>query len=428
MLCLFRLGYRVHAAHGENHIRCGFWYRGRQQSHECNVGQVSGPMTVAPALIGNTYLTMQPPCSYVNSLKSAIEQAERGQPFRKRARRDSRTSASSFPGRSVNNAPATRAQLIEPEDTVTTTPRPDQPDDGETAPQGHQVQVQAGTDTQCASADKEDDGDASVRASISGISFLSRDAMAEPRGDGFENIPQRISTGNLVRAAVALHGANPDHPARPDPSLSVLMMMLPPGGASEPFQLNQKATERFMALFIDEVAILYPHFDRAQLEKQYRLVAGGQVDPRHSGVPSDADKFNAYMAVCIGTLLSSESTRLESYRTKLQSASLDLFDSLLADGDSLVPVACLILLTIHATYSPCGGSAWQLLGLTMRQCVFLGLHRDPEQHMHATMWSDADMDTRRRVFWTIYVLDRYPLLSCTHPTRHSSILKIPLMF
>lgn len=258
---------------------------------------------------------------------------------------------------------------------------------------------------------------------MNGINFLSRDAMAEPRGNGFSNIPQRISTGNLVKAAIALNGANPARPAGPDPSLSDLMAM-PPGGATEQFQLNRKATESFMALFLDEVAILYPHFDRGQLERQYQLVVGGQDDHRHCGgdSPSAADKFNAYMAVCIGTLLSSESTRLESYRTKLQNASLELFDSLLEDGDSLVPVACLIFLTIYATYSPYGGSAWHLLGLTMKQCIFLGLHRDPEQHMHTAIWSETDMDTRRRLFWTIYVLDRYLSLSHARPTHQFPIV------
>lgn len=243
---------------------------------------------------------------------------------------------------------------------------------------------------------------------MSGISFLSRDAMAEPRGNGFANIPQSIRIGNLVRAAVALDGDNPASPASPDPSLSALTMTQS-GGGTEHFQLNRRATESFVILFLDEVAILYPHFDRVQLERQYQLVAGCQDDPRDSrgDPPSDFDKFNAYMAVCIGTLLSSESTRLESYRRKLQSASLDLFEFLLDDGDSLVPIACLIFLTIYATFSPCGGSAWHLLGLTMKQCVFLGLHRDPEQHMHTAIWSEKDMDIRRRLFWTIYMLDRY---------------------
>lgn len=256
---------------------------------------------------------------------------------------------------------------------------------------------------------------------MNGINFLSRDAMAEPRGNGPSNIPQKISMGNLVRAAIALNGANPARPAGPDPSLSSLIVM-PPEGATEQFQLNRKATENFMTSFLDEVAILYPHFDRDQLERQYQRVAGDQDDHRHCGdPPSEADKFSAYMGVCIGTLLSSESSRLESYRTRLQNVSLGLFGSLLEDGDSLVPVACLVLLTIYATYSPCGGSAWQLLGLTMKQCVFLGLHRDPGQHMHTAIWSETEMDARRRLFWTIYVLDRCLSLSHARPTHQFPI-------
>lgn len=293
-------------------------------------------------------------------------------------------------------------------DTIVAQPTQLGDDDDDEATRGRRIQSEAAV-MPFEAADKDGDKDASVQASMNGISFLSRDAMAEPRGDGFANIPQRIGMRNLVRAAVALDGADPACPARADASLSALMMM--PSGETEHFRLNRKATEGFMALFLDEVAILYPHFDRAQLEKQYELVVGNDATPPPSArdLPSDADKFNAYMAVCIGTLLSPEWARLESYRTKLQNTSVDLFDTLLEDGDSLVPIASLILLTIYATLSPYGGSAWQLLGLAMKQAIFLGLHRDPEQQMHTAMWSRAEMDTRRRLFWTIYILDRYVL-------------------
>lgn len=216
---------------------------------------------------------------------------------------------------------------------------------------------------------------------------------------------------NLVKAATALDGADPARPTRPDPSLSVLMTMA--GGATEDLQMNRKATEKFMNLFLDEVAILYPYFDRDRIEGQYQLVVHDENEPPcHSAyLPSDADKFSTYMAICIGTLLSSESMRLESYRTKLRKTSWGLLYSLLEDGDSLVPIMCLILLTIYATLSPDGGSAWQLLGLGMRQCIFMGLHRESEQH------TKAEMDTRRRLFWTMYILDRYVFLPFSY---HSS--------
>jgi hypothetical protein len=293
-------------------------------------------------------------------------------------------------------------------------------DNDQQVPRGQCPSTDEATGTPRVVTDDDSDKDASVRASMNGISFLSRDAMAEPRGGGFANMPQRIGMGNLVRAAVALDGADPGRPARPDSSLSALMVMMPPSGGSpmEQFHFNRKATEGYMRSFLDEVAIYYPHFDRAQLEKQYQLVVSddhNDSSPSNSArdLPSHADKFNAYMAVCIGTLLAPEWARLEPYRTKLQNASLELFDALLDDGDSLVPIACLILLTIYATLSPYGGSAWQLLGLSMKQAIFLGLHRDPEQQTHTAIWSGAEMEHRRRLFWTVYMLDRCvsPLMS-----------------
>lgn len=349
-----------------------------------------------------------PSKSYVESLKNAIEQAGERQPPRKRARRESAASESPLSGRNDRDTPAAFEQQIGTGSSDTIIAQPVQTVDHEDDEATREVEA---TVTPYEAADKDGDKDASVQASMNGISFLSRDAMAEPRGDGFANIPQRIGMGNLVRAAIALDGADPACPSKPDSSVSALMMISSEGGATAHFRLDRKATEGFMTLFLDEVAILYPHFDQSQLKKQYELVVGDEASLPSSArdSASDADKFNAYMAVCIGTLLSPEWARLESYRTKLQNTSLDLFDTLLDDGDSLVPIACLILLTIFATLSPYGGSAWQLLGLTMKQAIFLGLHRDPEQQMHTAIWSRAEMDTRRRLFWTIYILDRYVL-------------------
>ncbi|KAJ0104014.1 Protein STB5 [Diaporthe amygdali] len=337
--------------------------------------------------------------SYVESLKNTIEQGQEPRRPRKRARTngDSSLITSPSPDLGGDDTPTAGSHRLDSHCAETATPQLAQHDDDDNTLRGHPTQT---TNVPCEADTADCDGEASVRASLSGISFLSQDAMAEPRGDGFANIPQRIGMANLVKAATALDGADPARPTRPDPSLSVLMTMA--GGATEDLQMNRKATEKFMNLFLDEVAILYPYFDRERIEGQYQLVVHDENEPprNRAYLPSDADKFSTYMALCIGTLLSSESMRLESYRTKLRKTSLGLLYSLLEDGDSLVPIMCLILLTIYATLSSDGGSAWQLLGLGMRQCIFMGLHRESEQY------TKAEMDTRRRLFWTMYILDR----------------------
>ncbi|KAK8022257.1 hypothetical protein PG993_013024 [Apiospora rasikravindrae] len=70
----------------------------------------------------------------------------------------------------------------------------------------------------------------------------------------------------------------------------------------------------------------------------------------------------------------------------------------------------LILLSIHTLSSPQGPGAWTYVGLAMRQCIELGLHRKPrkfESLIEYEMW--------KRVFWTCYCLDRQISTSMGRP-------------
>lgn len=256
-------------------------------------------------------------------------------------------------------------------------------------------------------------GDPSVRASLGGIGFLSRNAMAEPPGDEPARVSRKLGLKNLVRAVIGLEGTDPAHSRKPDSSITALMMP----ASTHHVQMSRKGTEKFMNLFLDEIAILYPHFDRPRLKRQYQLVIAEESDAEQAS--SRADSYTIYMVVAIGTLLSPDSMRLDSFRTHLQDAAWRDFCSLLDDGYSPTIIECLILSTILATLTPSGGSSWHLLGLTMKQCISLGLHREPEQHLD---WTPQEMDSRRRLFWSVYILDR-SLPPMFHQSAELPILK-----
>jgi hypothetical protein len=65
-------------------------------------------------------------------------------------------------------------------------------------------------------------------------------------------------------------------------------------------------------------------------------------------------------------------------------------------------VQVLILLAIYSLRAPQGPGAWTYIGLAMRACINLGMHRKGI----AKGCSLFDNEIRKRVFWTCYCLDR----------------------
>ncbi|KAK8108689.1 hypothetical protein PG984_014490, partial [Apiospora sp. TS-2023a] len=70
----------------------------------------------------------------------------------------------------------------------------------------------------------------------------------------------------------------------------------------------------------------------------------------------------------------------------------------------------LLLLSIYGLRSPEGPEAWKYVGLAMRQCIDLGLHRKPRKSR-----SLLDYEMRKGVFWTCYCLDRQLSISMGRP-------------
>jgi hypothetical protein len=89
------------------------------------------------------------------------------------------------------------------------------------------------------------------------------------------------------------------------------------------------------------------------------------------------------------------------------SAALQQLDDILAYHD-VRSIIVLLLLAIHSLRAPKGPGAWTYVGLAMRLCIDLGLHRKrgPSHLQINNPRALADLEMRKRVFWTAYCLDR----------------------
>jgi hypothetical protein len=81
-------------------------------------------------------------------------------------------------------------------------------------------------------------------------------------------------------------------------------------------------------------------------------------------------------------------------------AALTHLDEILQFHD-IRSIITLLLLAIYCLRAPGGPGAWTYIGLAMRICTDLGLHRRTRKER-----LDVETEMRKRIFWTCYFLDR----------------------
>ena len=221
------------------------------------------------------------------------------------------------------------------------------------------------------------------------IDFLSQSAMAEPRADS-EILAQKLTLGETISAALAVDGHDPSaaYPSKPSPAIDV-----------QSIPLDKETTWEYMKDFLDLCAVT-PCLDREAFSHQYANVVtncrqnNGDIPPLH--------RFNVNMGIAIGVFMSN-SSRLEPWAAALHSSSTDLLPTILRYGRPLESLYCLYLLIIYSLFSPSGGSAWHIVGLAIRLCITMGLHKQASAHAGLTA---HEVNERRWLFWSIYILDR----------------------
>lgn len=238
------------------------------------------------------------------------------------------------------------------------------------------------------------DDDASVQATMGAIDFLSHSAMAQPRANS-GSLSQKLTLDETITAALTVDGHDPSAAYAPPSSPLV---------DSHSGPLDRETTWEYVERFLD-LYPLVPYLDRDLLLRQYEGVIGREdnnIPPLH--------RFNVCMAIAISILLTTNSSRLTPWAVSLHSASTKLFPAIVRSGRPLDALHCIHLLIVYSLFSPSGGSSWHLIGLAIRVCITMGLHKEPSAQAGLTA---DEMKERRWLFWSIYILDRLgPSLRC----------------
>ncbi|KAK1704785.1 fungal-specific transcription factor domain-containing protein [Colletotrichum acutatum] len=243
--------------------------------------------------------------------------------------------------------------------------------------------------------------DSSVRATMGAIGFLSRNAMAEPR-DNSDDLPRKFSLAEVISGALAIDGRDPST-AMPAPQTPDMSSSLNLGSRD----LTLEHIRKFL-----EWPIIMPYIDEDIFLQQCEGVLAYRTQSHAAQKPPPLHVFNLHMACAIGISVSPTSTHLSFLSSNLHSAALSELPSILRTESALEHIHCMIMLTIYSLFNSSGGSAWHLLGLGIKTCISIGLHRDPDLHSSLRI---SEANRRRWMFWAVYSFDRMLSLIMDRP-------------
>lgn len=243
-------------------------------------------------------------------------------------------------------------------------------------------------------------GDGHVRATMGEIGFLSRSAMSESRNDRGQ-FPRKLRIENVVIAAVKLDGRLSHH---------FLIEAVP--ASAEHVPLQREPAVKYVEQFFDQMGFLLLHLDRASLMEQCEAVLaeqGREADAPHDDLSLHIRNFEVYLAVAIGALVSSDTHRVEVFVSSIHSVAMGILTKILKAADGFASLRCMLLLILYSVLNAHGGSPWYMVGLANSLSVSLALHKEPD---HDSPLSAEEKDAHRKLFWSLYVLDRCALPSC----------------
>lgn len=234
-----------------------------------------------------------------------------------------------------------------------------------------------------------------VQAAMGEIGYLSLVAMAETR-DGNGGLSQQLSLGSMLRSALSLSGADPAQSAIDLHAQSIAVMV------DSSMILRRELALPFITRFTETVGVMFLHINPKELLDDVDLISSH--DPaRNKRELSTVKRFNLYLSVATGALVSPESGGFQGLASNYHSAAMKLYPEILQNGTRVDILHCMLSLIIYSMHSPLGGSSWHLIGLAMNKAIAFGFHKDNDADGRI---SPEVLGTRRNIFWSLYMLDR----------------------
>jgi hypothetical protein len=160
---------------------------------------------------------------------------------------------------------------------------------------------------------------------------------------------------------------------------------------------------RLLNAYFAKTHIRLPFLDRTQLLKSHaeRNQSPGDSPEGNFG------QFKLFMVYAIGATVPQMT---ESHNTASSTSPPGAFlttalsfESSLRDSFSLAGLEAIMLLVLYHLRLSSPSKVWYMLGLAMRISIDIGLHRE----IHYRKLEPIEAQRRRRLFWSVYLLERY---------------------
>ncbi|KAE8138310.1 major facilitator superfamily domain-containing protein [Aspergillus pseudotamarii] len=231
--------------------------------------------------------------------------------------------------------------------------------------------------------------------------------LAPPRGlESAQSTGNGLSTSNanLGLSYQPVSTRNAGDRSRP-PRMEELLAK----GAEPP---NDEMGSRIMNAYLTRLHTRYPFLDRRELWRLHE--ARWQLAKKKREELSKAEKFGIfqlYIVYAIGATFLQLSERYSYipperfYMTGLQQASA------MCEARSIENIKAMTLLVVYHLRSASSQGVWYMIGLAMRTAIDLGLHRKANE----VNLDPFTAQLRRRLFWTVYYLERVVSMSLGRP-------------
>ncbi|KAL2838074.1 fungal-specific transcription factor domain-containing protein [Aspergillus pseudodeflectus] len=187
------------------------------------------------------------------------------------------------------------------------------------------------------------------------------------------------------------------------------------------------ASRKLAEHYFNHIYPRLPFFSTQGFWAQFEYVYGPESNPSSPSASSQTpnlgdfvpDSNHGYNAFTVSIVLAISASSLSSSSSSVIFNKADsLFQTALRFRESInIPntvagVQSILFLIQFANLNPSSLDAWYLIGVGMRTCIDLGLHQDPQP---TSSVSSSLLETRRRIWWSMYSFDRSMSLSCCRP-------------
>lgn len=164
---------------------------------------------------------------------------------------------------------------------------------------------------------------------------------------------------------------------------------------------------RILDAYLTRVHLRYPFLDRSDIIERHQ----NRFVQKNSAPKDQYGTFKIYMIYAIGATMLKLTEQYDYtppenfFMTALQ------YISAARESHSVHNIEAMTLLVLYNLRSPSNSGIWYMIGLAMRTCVDLGLHREA----HYGNVPPYEGQLRRRLFWTVYFLERVIAVSVGRP-------------